>query len=80
LPGTSSHTRIRISGKGIKRVNTHGYGDHYVHIKVQIPSSLTPEQKELMLAYAELEKDTPGTINGVVKTRSGSHRLEPSLT
>ena len=35
-PGTSSHTRIRVNGKGIRRINTHGYGDHYVHIKVKV--------------------------------------------
>ena len=35
-PGTSSHTRIRVNGKGIRRINSHGYGDHYVHIKVKV--------------------------------------------
>ncbi|XP_067121060.1 protein tumorous imaginal discs, mitochondrial-like [Centruroides vittatus] len=35
--GTSSHTRIFLKGKGMKRVNSPGYGDHYVHIKVKVP-------------------------------------------
>ena len=37
-PGTSSHSRIRLAGKGIKRVDSFGQGDHYVHLKVRVPS------------------------------------------
>ncbi|CAH0664128.1 unnamed protein product [Spodoptera exigua] len=65
MPGTSSHTTIRLSRKGMKRVSQHGYGDHYVHIKIQVPKSLSSKQKALMYAYAELEEDTPGQIHGV---------------
>lgn len=36
-PGTSSHTRMRITGKGMKRINSYGQGDHYVHLKIRIP-------------------------------------------
>jgi DnaJ homolog subfamily A member 3 len=36
--GTQSHQRFRLTGKGIKRVHTSGYGDHYVHIKIKIPT------------------------------------------
>ncbi|KAG6446917.1 hypothetical protein O3G_MSEX004649 [Manduca sexta] len=64
-PGTSSHSTIRLSRKGMKRVSQHGYGDHYVHIKIQVPKSLSAKQKALMYAYAELEDDTPGQIHGV---------------
>ena len=35
--GTSSHTRIRLQGKGVKRVNSFGQGDHYVHLKIRVP-------------------------------------------
>lgn len=37
-PGTQSHQRFRLTGKGIKRVHTSGYGDHYIHIKIKIPT------------------------------------------
>lgn len=36
MPGTNSHNVIRLSKKGMKRVNQLGYGDHYVHIKIQV--------------------------------------------
>jgi DnaJ homolog subfamily A member 3 len=35
--GTQSHQRFRLSGKGIKRIHSSGYGDHYVYIKIKIP-------------------------------------------
>jgi hypothetical protein len=34
-------------------------------------SRLTPEQKALMLSYAELDKDIEGTINELTQTKSG---------
>ncbi|CAK1589148.1 unnamed protein product [Parnassius mnemosyne] len=70
-PGTSSHSTIRLSRKGMKRVSQHGYGDHYVHIKIQVPKTLSEKQKALMYAYAELEEDTPGQIHGVSYDRDG---------
>lgn len=48
MPGTSSHLTISLKGKGLKRVNTTGTGDHYVHIKIVIPKKLTEEQKTLL--------------------------------
>lgn len=74
MPGTSSHTRIRLSGKGMKKVDGYGHGDHYVTFKVSVPKKLTDKQKALMQAYAELELDTPGTILGVTSRRDGKRR------
>jgi len=70
--GTGSHTRIKFKGKGIPKVNGAGAGDHYVHIKVKVPTKLTPEQEARMKAFAELEADTPGTVKGVKKGDSFS--------
>ena len=35
--GVQSHHRMRLSGRGIPRLNGYGSGDHYVHIKISIP-------------------------------------------
>ena len=35
--GIQTDQRIRLSGKGIARVSSHGFGDHYVHIKIKVP-------------------------------------------
>ncbi|CAM4934478.1 unnamed protein product, partial [Rotaria socialis] len=74
--GTQSHQRFRLIGKGVKRLNGQGTGDHYVHVKIKIPIRLTPEQKALMLSFAELDKNKDGTVNGSSKTASV---LSPSL-
>lgn len=74
MPGTSSHTRIRLSGKGMKKVDGYGHGDHYVMFKIIVPKKLTDKQKALMQAYAELENDTPGTILGVTNKMDGKRR------
>lgn len=48
MPGTSSHTKICLNGKGLKRVNSHGQGNHYIDLKIIIPKTLSQEQKALL--------------------------------
>lgn len=48
LAGTSSHHTVHLKGKGIKRANRTGTGDHYVHLKIVIPKKLTDKQKALI--------------------------------
>lgn len=55
----------------MKKVNSQGYGDHYVHIKIAVPKLLSKKQKALMQAYAEIEEETPGQIYGVAYDREG---------
>lgn len=74
MPGTSSHTRIRLGGKGLKKVNGFGHGDHYVHLKIVVPKRLQTKQKALLIAYAELEEDTPGQILGVTRKKDGKYK------
>ncbi|KAK1124050.1 hypothetical protein K0M31_020481 [Melipona bicolor] len=71
-PGTSSHSKIRLNGKGLKKVNDTGYGDHYVQIKIVIPTKLNDKQLALLQAYAELEDDTPGSIHGITYKTDGN--------
>ncbi|VDO40071.1 unnamed protein product, partial [Brugia timori] len=72
--GTASHTKMRLTGKGIKKLNYAGYGDQYINIKVKVPKLLTDKQKALIQAWAELETDTPGTIQGVSSTIEDNER------
>lgn len=55
----------------MKKVNLFGYGDHYVHIKIAIPTKLNQKQRALIQAYAELEEDTPGIVMGVTRKKDG---------
>ena len=47
-PGTNNNTTLRLSGKGIKHVNTNKYGDHFVEFKVVLPRNLNSHQKNLV--------------------------------
>jgi len=69
--GTSSHTRMRMAGKGIKKVSGYGYGDHYINIRIDPPKDLNEKQRALLQAFAETENNTPGTINGLAYTQKG---------
>ncbi|XP_044203573.1 dnaJ homolog subfamily A member 3, mitochondrial-like [Thunnus albacares] len=62
---------IRLQGKGIRRMNSYSYGDHYVHIKIRVPKKLTRKQRSLMLSYAEDETDVQGSVNGVTPSAGG---------
>lgn len=77
-PGTSSHTRIRLPGKGLKRVNTYGNGDHYVVIKIGVPKKLSKKQKDLLESYAQIEENTPGQIFGVSSFKTNTEKNESS--
>jgi len=70
-PSTPSHTKMKMTGKGLKRVSGHGYGDHYINIKIKPPKTLSDKQRALLQAYAEIEPNTPGTIQGLTYALGG---------
>jgi molecular chaperone DnaJ len=49
--GTQSGTTFRLRGKGIPVLNSHGRGDQFVTIAVQIPTGLSREQKDALRAF-----------------------------
>ena len=51
--GTQSGTTFRLRGKGIPELRGRGRGDQYVTVRVQVPTSLSSEQKEALRAYAQ---------------------------
>ncbi|TKR64964.1 hypothetical protein L596_025430 [Steinernema carpocapsae] len=67
---------MRLTGKGIKRLNHNGRGDQYISIKVRMPKHLNERQKALIQAWAELELDTPGTVTGIRKTEDGLQKAQ----
>ncbi|XP_028913627.1 dnaJ homolog subfamily A member 3, mitochondrial isoform X1 [Ornithorhynchus anatinus] len=77
-PGIQADEKIRMGGKGIPRVNSYGYGDHYIHIKIRVPKRLTSRQQSLMLSYAEDEAEVEGTVNGVTNTATGGRTTDSS--
>ena len=51
--GTQTGTTFRLRGKGIPERRGRGGGDQYVTIRVQVPTSMTAEQKEALRAFAQ---------------------------
>nr|XP_026693393.1 dnaJ homolog subfamily A member 3, mitochondrial isoform X1 [Ciona intestinalis] len=82
-PGTSSHERFHFRGKGIKKVNSYGFGDHYVHVKIKPPKTLTPKQKSLLIEFAQEDGNIDGTVEGVYpvekKVETEDAKTEPEL-
>ncbi|MEA4955284.1 MAG: molecular chaperone DnaJ [Pseudoflavonifractor sp.] len=50
--GTQPGTTFRLRGKGIPSINGRGRGDQFVTIRLQVPTSLTSEQRDALNAYA----------------------------
>lgn len=57
--GTQPDQVLRLRGKGIPYVDGSGRGDHFVHVKVRVPSHLSEKQRELLEQLAALEGETP---------------------
>ncbi|MDR0898868.1 MAG: DnaJ domain-containing protein [Lactobacillaceae bacterium] len=55
--GTNAGKTFRLGGKGVTYVNSSRMGDHYVTIDIDVPSKISKEQKEALLAYAEAGGD-----------------------
>ena len=52
--GTQPGTTFRLKNKGIEHLNGRGRGDEYITAKVVIPKSLSGEQKEKLMEFAEM--------------------------
>jgi len=64
-PGTQSGQAIPLYGQGTARLNGSGRGDLIIHISVETPTKLEPEQEELMRQLAKLrgEEAPPGKFS-----------------
>ena len=51
-PGTNHKTKMRLSGHGMPKMRGSGKGDLYVTVLVQMPKTLSSEQKELIKKIA----------------------------
>lgn len=49
--GTQPNTLLRLSGKGVKKLNSNGRGDLYLRFIIKIPTKLNRRQKELLKEF-----------------------------
>ena len=64
--GTQTGTTFRLRGKGIPDLRGRGRGDQFVSVKVQVPTSLTAEQKEALNAFGAAMGET--VVEGGIKS------------
>ncbi len=66
--GTQTGTVLKISGKGVQYPNESRFGDLLLPIHIEIPTSISKEQEELLRKYEKLEKKH----NDKITTKIGS--------
>jgi molecular chaperone DnaJ len=61
-PGTQAGQVIPLYGRGVQRLNETGRGDLLIHVTVETPTKLDPQQEELLKELAKLrgEERPPG--------------------
>lgn len=73
--GTQPEDKLVLRGKGVKNVNSPSRrGNHYVYMKVKLPTKLTPRQRELIEEFSgsddtvqkKASEDGHHNITGVV--------------
>lgn len=57
--GTQPGAQFRLRGQGVPRLRSDQRGDQWVTIQVQVPTNLTPAQREALLAYDEAMGNRP---------------------
>jgi len=75
--GTQPHQDYVLRGKGIPDLSGRGKGDQHVIVKVEVPSRLTAEQRELLRQFAattgEKLQDAPHNGPNILGRILGKH-------
>ena len=62
-PGTQCGKVFRLRGKGIAHLHDSGRGDQLVKVEVDVPTSLTPEQKKALKDFAKVSGEDSGPLS-----------------
>lgn len=57
--GAQPSSKYVLKGKGVPYVDGRGNGDHWVHLQVHVPTSLSAEQREIIEQLARVEGEVP---------------------
>lgn len=55
-PGIQPGKKLRLKGRGVKKVGAAGRGDHIVTVNVEIPDSLSESERKAFIDFAETAK------------------------
>ena len=60
--GTQSGKQFRLKGKGMPILRRSIYGDLYIRIVTQVPTSLSKRQREILEEFNEIESNKPDPV------------------
>lgn len=70
-PGTQPGQILRLKGKGMPRLRGSARGDLLAHVRVDIPTSLSSQERELLEKFASNRAEAPARVGGVEEDESG---------
>ncbi len=70
-PGTQPGETVTVRGQGASRLRSAGRGDLYVHLSVQTPTGLDPQQQQLLQQLADLRAETTQQVGQGVEHHGG---------
>jgi molecular chaperone DnaJ len=67
-PGTQPNTVMRLESRGVPRLgNPVSRGDHLLTVLIDIPSKITPEERELLEKLAKIKGGLEGFLGSLFK-------------
>jgi len=60
--GTQHGKQFRLKGKGMPGLRRSAFGDLYIRINTQVPTSLSKRQKEILEEFNEIETNKPDPV------------------
>jgi DnaJ-class molecular chaperone len=70
--GCQPDTKLLLRGKGIQQLHGSGKGNHIVHLKLQIPKSITARQEELLREFDDISREEGCSLSGRIAQAAGS--------
>ncbi len=61
-PGTQHGKQFRLKGKGMPVLRRNIFGDLYIRIVTQVPTSISKRQKEILEEFNEIESNKPDPV------------------
>ena len=62
-PGTQAGTKFRLKSKGIKNIKGFGQGDLYVVVNVEIPTTISRDEKDYFQKISKIRNDNDRLSN-----------------
>ena len=60
--GTQHGKQFRLKGKGMPVLRRTVFGDLYIRVITQVPTSLSKRQKEILQEFSEIETNKPDPV------------------